>query len=71
MFFFTWPPGAAEGVPLARVKARSGLEFSEVVSEARLAPLVDGGLLTTTDSHIRATAAGRRVLDSLLAALLA
>ncbi|MEE2981452.1 MAG: radical SAM family heme chaperone HemW [Pseudomonadota bacterium] len=61
----------AEGVPLARVKARSGLEFSEVVSEDRLAPLVDGGLLTTTDSHIRATAAGRRVLDSLLAALLA
>ncbi|MFP6741517.1 MAG: radical SAM family heme chaperone HemW [Alphaproteobacteria bacterium] len=60
-----------EGVPVARIKARSGLEFDEVVSGDRLAPLVDGGLLTLTDSHISATTAGRRVLDSLLAALLA
>ena len=61
----------AEGVPLTRVKARSGLEFSEVVSNDRLAPLVNGGLLTISESHICATPAGRRVLDSLLAALLA
>lgn len=61
----------AEGVPLARIKARSGLDFSEVVSNDRLASLVDGGLLTMTDSNIRATPAGRRVLDSVLAALLA
>ncbi len=60
-----------EGVPLARIKARSGLAFDEVVSSDRLVPLVDGGLLTLTDSHISATSAGRRVLDSLLAALLA
>jgi putative oxygen-independent coproporphyrinogen III oxidase len=60
-----------EGVPVARIKARSGLEFDEVVSGDRLAPLVDGGLLTLTDSHISATTAGRRVLDPLLAALLA
>jgi putative oxygen-independent coproporphyrinogen III oxidase len=60
-----------EGIPLSRIRARSGLEFAEVVSGDRLAPLVDGGLLTLTDSHLRATAAGRRVLDSVLAALLA
>ncbi len=60
-----------EGVPLARIKARSGLDFNEVVSSDRLAPLVDGGLLTLNDSHIGTTPAGRRVLDSVLAALLA
>lgn len=60
-----------EGVPLARIKARSGLDFDEVVSGDRLAPLVDGGLLTLSDSHISTTPAGRRVLDAVLGALLA
>ena len=61
----------AEGVPLARVEARSGLAFDAVVRSERLAPLVEGGLLSCGGGRLTATAAGLRVLDSVLAALLA
>ena len=61
----------AEGVPLARVEASSGLAFDAVVPADRLAPLVEGGLLECDGERLGATAAGLRVLDSVLAALLA
>ena len=61
----------AEGVPLARVEASSGLAFDAVVPADRLAPLVEGGLLECDGVRLRATAAGLRLLNSVLAALLA
>ena len=61
----------AEGVPLARIKARAGMAFDAAVPAARLAPLVEGGFLERTAGRLRATARGRRVLDSVLAALVA
>jgi len=56
----------AEGTDRARL-ARMGLELAE----ARIAPLVDLGLLAVDAGRLRATPAGRRVLDALLAELLA
>ena len=61
----------AEGVPLSRLEDRAGLAFGDAVPAARLAPLIDGGLLRCDGERLCATAAGLRVLDSVLGALLA
>jgi oxygen-independent coproporphyrinogen-3 oxidase len=61
----------AEGVCLSRLEARGGLAFDDHIDAARLARLIDGGFLERDHSHLRATPAGLRVLDSVLASLLA
>ncbi len=60
-----------EGVSFARFRARCGVAFDRAVDPARVAALVEGGLLARDANHVRATAAGRGLLDSLLAELLA
>ena len=61
----------AEGVCLAQFEARGGLAFDKAVDAARLKPLIDGGFLERSRTRLRATPAGRRVLDSVLGSLLA
>ncbi|MFP6732090.1 MAG: radical SAM family heme chaperone HemW [Alphaproteobacteria bacterium] len=60
-----------EGVRLDRLSPRGGLAFDELIDDARLKTLIDGGFLEQTETHLRATPSGLRVLDSVLAALLA
>ncbi len=60
-----------EGACLSQFEARGGLAFDAFIDAARLDSLIVGGFLERTDSHLRATPAGLRVLDSVLAALLA
>ena len=60
-----------EGVSDARFRARTGRALDDAVPGARLRLLIDGGLLERTATQLRATPSGRRVLDSVLAALLA
>ncbi len=60
-----------EGVPADRFRARTGRAIGEALEPARLAPLIEGGLLECDAAGLRATAAGRRVLDAVLGALLA
>ena len=60
-----------EGVCLSRLEARGGLSFDEAIDAARLNSLITGGFLERTDTHLRATSTGLRVLDSVLASLLA
>ena len=59
------------GVELSQLEARGGLPFHEVIDEARLDALIDGGFLERSDTHLRATPTGLRVLDSVLGSLLA
>ena len=61
----------AEGVCLSRLEARGGRAFDDHIDAARLAHLIDGGFLERDHTHLRATPAGLRVLDSVLASLLA
>ena len=61
----------AEGVPTDRFEARTGRGLAEALEPARLAPLIEGGLIDYDAAGLRATAAGRRVLNAVLAALLA
>ena len=60
-----------EGVPADRFRARTGRAIGEALEPARLAPLIEGGLLECDAAGLRATAAGRRVLNAVLGALLA
>jgi len=60
-----------EGVPADRFEARTGRGLGAALEPARLAPLIEGGLIESDAAGLRATAAGRRVLDAVLAALLA
>ncbi len=61
----------AEGVPADRFRARTGRAIGEALEPARLAPLIEGGLLECDAAGLRASAAGRRVLNAVIAALLA
>ena len=61
----------AEGVPADRFAARTGRGLAEALEPARLAPLIEAGLIESDAAGLRATAAGRRVLNAVLAALLA
>jgi oxygen-independent coproporphyrinogen-3 oxidase len=60
-----------EGVDLTRLARRGGRAFDDSIDDARLKTLIDGGFLTRTETHLRATPTGLRVLDSVLASLLA
>ena len=60
-----------EGVGRTWFEARTGRPLEAVLAPTRLRPLVDGGLVELDDAGVRATAAGRRVLNAVLAALLA
>ncbi|MGP1394962.1 MAG: radical SAM family heme chaperone HemW [Inquilinaceae bacterium] len=60
----------AEGVPLARLSDESGRPWQDMVDEDAAHRLAAGGFLSLDGSTIRATPAGRQVLDSVLATLL-
>jgi oxygen-independent coproporphyrinogen-3 oxidase len=51
-----------EGVPRARLEDLLG----HAIDSSRLGPLIDGGLLTLDNGQLRATAAGRPVLNRLV-----
>jgi len=61
----------AEGVSFARFRARTGVALDRALDPARLAALIEGGLVARDARGIRATTAGRGLLDALLAELLA
>ncbi len=60
----------AEGIPLERFRAESGLPFDQAVDRQKLARLVDGGFLSLDATRLRATAEGRARLNAVLGALL-
>ncbi|MEK9854310.1 MAG: coproporphyrinogen III oxidase, partial [Rhodobiaceae bacterium] len=59
----------AEGVSLAAMKARFGRRASQL-DEAAVGRLVESGMLEIGGGHLRATPAGRLLLDGILADLL-
>ena len=61
----------AEGVSEAQLRARTGCDPDRVIDRAGLARLMDAGYLERRDGRLSATAAGRPLLNSLLAELLA
>jgi oxygen-independent coproporphyrinogen-3 oxidase len=61
----------AEGVPLARFTAESGLPFDRALDPAKLTRLMEGGFLSLEDDRLRATPEGRARLNAVLGALLA
>jgi len=46
-----------------------GRDLVEAVGNEKLQPLIAGGLLELTATHLRATAHGRQVLNAVLARL--
>jgi oxygen-independent coproporphyrinogen-3 oxidase len=60
-----------EGIPRARFLRVAGCEPEAVLDRTRLARLVEGGFVTLDSQALRATAAGRQRLNSVLGALLA
>ncbi len=60
-----------EGVRRARFTAQTGRTLEEALPAENVAALVGEGLVTLDDEGLRASPAGRRVLDSVLATLLA
>jgi oxygen-independent coproporphyrinogen-3 oxidase len=60
-----------EGVALDRLAEVTGRPLSAWIEDTRLEPLIEGGFLELGGARIRATPAGRRVLDALLPRLLA
>jgi oxygen-independent coproporphyrinogen-3 oxidase len=60
----------ADGIPLARFTAESGLPFDRALDPAKLARLVEGGFLSLEDGRLRATTEGRARLNAVLGALL-
>ena len=61
----------AEGVSETHLAARTGCEPERAIDGAGLARLVDAGYLERKGGRLKATAAGRPLLNSLLAELLA
>ncbi len=61
----------AEGIPLERFTAESGLPFDRALDAQKLARLVEGGFLALDGDRLRATAEGRARLNAVLGALLA
>ena len=59
-----------EGVSRGRFQARTGRPLDAALAPERLAPLVDGGFLEIDAGGLRATPAGRRVLNAVLAELI-
>ena len=60
----------AEGIDAARFRAATGAELDAAVDGAAVARLVDGGFLVVHDRCLRATAAGRQRLNSVLGEIL-
>lgn len=60
-----------EPIPRERFRRIAGAEPEAVLDPARLLRLIDGGFVTLDDAGLRATAAGRQRLNSVLEALLA
>ena len=60
-----------EGVSEARLRERTGCDPDRVIDRASLARLIDAGYLQRRDGMLVATTAGRPLLNSLLAELLA
>jgi len=60
-----------EGVPLARLAAETGRDPFETIDRRSLERLIAGGFLELTPTTLRATPAGRRVLNAVLGELLA
>ena len=60
-----------EGVPLARLERLGGASFADLIDPRRLERLAAGGFLTVRGGVLRATDAGRAVLNTLLGELLA
>ncbi len=59
-----------EGVSEAHLRQRTGCDPDRVIDRAGLARLVEAGYLERREGRLRATAAGRPLLNSLLAELL-
>ena len=60
----------AEGVSEAHLRQRTGCDPDRVIDRAGLARLVEAGYLERRDGRLRATAAGRPLLNGLLVELL-
>lgn len=60
----------SEGIDRARFAAIVGRDVVAVLGEARLTPLIAGGLLALDAGHLRATSSGRAVLNALLQRLM-
>jgi oxygen-independent coproporphyrinogen-3 oxidase len=60
----------AEGLSERDLRRATGLALDDAVPSARVAPLVDAGLVARCDDRLVATAAGRQVLNAVLARLL-
>jgi oxygen-independent coproporphyrinogen-3 oxidase len=61
----------AEGVDAVRFARETGRALDDVLDPARLKRMVDGGFVDRTDTGLRVTRAGRKVLNAVLRALLA
>ena len=62
----------SEGISADRYTAQTGRALTEVIDATRLKRLVDGGFIVCTpDGGLRATPAGRKVLNAVLGELLA
>ncbi len=61
----------AEGIPLARFVAETGLPFEQALDPVRLRRLTEGGFLRVTAGRLVATPAGRARLNAVLGELLA
>jgi oxygen-independent coproporphyrinogen-3 oxidase len=60
----------AEGIPLERFTAESGLPFGEAIDPHKLTKLVEGGFLSLDQDRLRATDEGRARLNAVLGELL-
>lgn len=60
----------SEGVPLPRLAAETGRPFRDLVDAGGLENLIAGGFLELSETRLRATPAGRRVLNAVLGRLL-
>ena len=60
-----------EGVTRRQFETLAGVKFEDALAADRLAPLVEERLIELDDAGLRASAAGRQRLDSVLAYLLA
>jgi putative oxygen-independent coproporphyrinogen III oxidase len=61
----------AEGIPLGRFSAESGLPFAQAIDQKKLGRLIEGGFLSLDDTRLRASGEGRARLNAVLGALLA
>ncbi len=58
-----------EGISLSAIEAETGISFRDAYRE-NLADLIDSGVISSNNDHLRATPEGRPVLNAVLAKLL-